>query len=47
MIRIGNLALSYLDKDLTIRNDILLFMAKYDSSNKEMYIIESFDLIVQ
>lgn len=43
VIRIGNLALSYLDKDLTIRNDILLFMAKYDSSNKEMYIIESFE----
>lgn len=43
VIRIGNLALSYLDKNLTIRNDILLFMAKYDSSNKEKYIIESFE----
>ena len=39
VIRVGNLALSYLDKNLTIRNDILLFMAKYDSSNKENYII--------
>lgn len=43
VIRVGNLALSYLDKNLTIRNDILLFMAKYDSSNKEKYIIESFE----
>ena len=43
VIGIGNLALSYLDKELTIRNDILLFMAKYDSSNKEKYIIESFE----
>lgn len=43
VIRVCNIALSYLDKDLTIRNDILLFMAKYDSSNKEKYIIESFE----
>ena len=43
VIKVGNLALSYLDKNLTIRNDILLFMAKYDSSNKEKYIIESFE----
>ena len=43
IIRVGNLALSYLDKKLTIRNNILLAMAKYDASNKEKYIIESFE----
>lgn len=42
IIEIGNKALSLLDKNLTIRNDIALYLAKYDDKNKEKYIIESF-----
>jgi len=42
IIEIGNKALSKLDKNLIIRNDIALYLAKYDSKNKEKYIIESF-----
>ena len=42
IINIGNTALSILDKKLTIRNDIALYLAKYDEQNKEKYILESF-----
>lgn len=42
IIEIGNKALSLLDKNLIIRNDISLYLAKYDDKNKENYIIESF-----
>lgn len=42
IIDIGNTALSVLDKNLKIRNDIALYLAKYDLNNKEKYIIESF-----
>lgn len=42
IIDIGNKALSILDKELTIRNDIALYLAKYDEENKEKYLIESF-----
>lgn len=42
IIEIGNKALLLLDKNLTIRNDISLYLAKYDDKNKEKYIIESF-----
>ena len=42
IVNIGNKALLLIDKNLTIRNDIALYLAKYDNSNKEKYIIESF-----
>lgn len=42
IINIGNKVLSLLNKDLIIRNDIALYLAKYDETNKEKYIIESF-----
>lgn len=42
MVEIGNKALANLDKDLIIRNDIALYLAKYDDKNKEKYIIECF-----
>ena len=42
IVNIGNKALLLIDKNLTIRNDIALYLAKYDDSNKEKYIIESF-----
>lgn len=42
IIEIGNKALSKLDKNLIIRNDIALYLAKYDDENKEKYIIEAF-----
>lgn len=42
IVNIGNKVLSLLNKDLIIRNDIALYLAKYDESNKEKYIIESF-----
>lgn len=42
MVEIGNKALANLDKDLIIRNDIALYLAKYDDKNKEKCIIECF-----
>lgn len=42
IIEIGNKVLPKLDKDLIIRNDISLYLAKYDNKNKEKYIIEAF-----
>lgn len=39
IMEIGNKALSLLDKNLIIRNDISLYLAKYDDKNKEKYII--------
>lgn len=42
IIEIGNKILPKLDKDLIIRNDISLYLAKYDNKNKEKYIIEAF-----
>lgn len=42
MVEIGNKALENLDKDLIIRNDIALYLAKYDDKNKEKCIIECF-----
>ncbi len=42
IVNIGNKVLSLLNKDLIIRNDIALYLAKYDETNKEKYIIESF-----
>ena len=42
IIDIGNKVLVSLDNNLTIRNDIALYLAKYDNKNKEKYIIESF-----
>lgn len=43
IIKIGNKVLSKLDKKLTIRNDIALYLAKYDKKNQEKYIIEAFE----
>ena len=43
IIKIGNNVLSKLDKKLTIRNDIALYLAKYDEQNQEKYIIEAFE----
>ena len=42
IIEIGNKVIPKLDKDLIIRNDISLYLAKYDNKNKEKYIIEAF-----
>ncbi len=42
IIELGNKVLPKLDKDLIIRNDISLYLAKYDNKNKEKYIIEAF-----
>lgn len=42
IVNIGNKVLSLLNKDLVIRNDIALYLARYDENNKEKYIIESF-----
>lgn len=42
IIEIGNKVLPKLDKYLIIKNDIALYLAKYDNENKEKYIIEAF-----
>lgn len=42
VVILGNQVLPLLDKNLVIRNDISLYIAKYDESNKEKYIYESF-----
>ena len=40
IINIGNKALSVIKKNLTIRNDIALYLVKYDEENKEKYIMK-------
>ena len=42
IISTGNLMLSYLDEKENIRNDISLFLANYDTKNKEKYLLNSF-----
>ena len=43
LIKIGNVALSKIDKKLTIRNDIALVLARFDDINKEEYLLDSFN----
>lgn len=42
IVSIGNEVLSIIDKNVVARNEIALYVAQYDNSNKEKYIIEAF-----
>lgn len=42
IVNIGNKALLLLSDDLKIKSDIALYLAKFDNSNKEKYLLNSF-----